>query len=99
MTAELTEFGENLNEVDLELISQKLNTSLDEVNNLLLQIESGEGTLGRMLYDDALYENLTAASQELEELLRNVKENPKRFVHFSLFGKKEKPYVVPDTLD
>lgn len=99
MTAELTEFGENLNAVDLELISQKLNTSLDEVNNLLLQIESGEGTLGQMLYDDALYENLTAASQELEELLRNVKENPKRFVHFSLFGKKEKPYVVTDSLD
>jgi phospholipid/cholesterol/gamma-HCH transport system substrate-binding protein len=42
---------------------------------------------------------LTAASQELEELLRNVKENPKRFVHFSLFGKKEKPYVVTDSLD
>ncbi len=99
MTTELTEFGENLNTVDLELISQKLNTSLDEVNNLLLQIESGEGTLGQLLYDDELYKNLTAASQELEELLRNVKENPKRFVHFSLFGKKEKPYVVTDTLD
>ncbi len=99
MTTELTEFGENLNTVDLELISQKLNTSLDEVNNLLIQIESGEGTLGQLLYDDELYKNLTAASQELEELLRNVKENPKRFVHFSLFGKKEKPYVVTDTLD
>ncbi len=99
MTAELSEFGENLNAVDLEKISQKLNTSLDEVNNLLLQMESGEGTIGQLLYDDALYDNLTAASQELEELLRNVKENPKRFVHFSLFGKKEKPYVVIDTLD
>jgi phospholipid/cholesterol/gamma-HCH transport system substrate-binding protein len=62
-------------------------------------MESGEGTLGQLLYDDALYENLTAASEELEELLRNVKENPKRFVHFSLFGKKEKSYVENDTLD
>jgi phospholipid/cholesterol/gamma-HCH transport system substrate-binding protein len=99
MTAELSKFGENLNTLDLELISTKLNTSLDEVNNLLLQMESGEGTLGQLLYDDALYENLTAASEELEELLRNVKENPKRFVHFSLFGKKEKSYVENDTLD
>jgi phospholipid/cholesterol/gamma-HCH transport system substrate-binding protein len=99
MTAELSKFGENLNTLNLELISTKLNTSLDEVNNLLLQMESGEGTLGQLLYDDALYENLTAASEELEELLRNVKENPKRFVHFSLFGKKEKSYVENDTLD
>ena len=43
-------------------------------------------------YDDELYKNLTAMSQELEELLRDMKLNPKRFVHFSLFGKKPAPY-------
>ena len=42
--------------------------------------------------DEALYSNLENASKELEELLREMKENPKRFVHFSLFGKKEKEY-------
>ncbi len=39
-----------------------------------------------------MYKNLTNASKELEALLREMKLNPKRFVHFSLFGKKPKPY-------
>ncbi len=43
-----------------------------------------------------MYTNLTNASKELEELLREMKEHPKRFVHFSLFGKKDKSgYVKP----
>ncbi len=45
--------------------------------------------------DEALYTNLTNSSKELEELLREVKEHPKRFVHLSVFGKKEKPYEEP----
>jgi len=42
--------------------------------------------------DEKMYTNLTNASKEMEELLREMKLNPKRFVHFSLFGKKAKAY-------
>jgi len=42
--------------------------------------------------DEQLYTNLTNASKELEELLRDLKLHPKRYVHVSVFGKKEKPY-------
>jgi len=51
--------------------------------------------LGKLMKDEALYTNLTNSSKELEELLREVKEHPKRFVHLSVFGKKEKPYETP----
>ncbi|MDP3353611.1 MAG: MCE family protein, partial [Flavobacteriaceae bacterium] len=43
--------------------------------------------------DKELYENLKNASKEMEELLKDVKENPKRFVHFSIFGKKAKEFT------
>ena len=46
-----------------------------------------------MVTDDELYTNIAAMSKELEDLLREMKLNPKRFVHFSLFGKKAKPYT------
>ena len=78
-----TNFGETI---------RTLQTTLTNVNGLLSNIESGKGTLGKLATDDAMYTNLTNASKELEELLKEMKLNPKRFVHFSLFGKKAKPY-------
>ena len=56
-------------------------------------IYSGKGTIGKLVSDDELYNNIAAMSKELEDLLREMKLNPKRFVHFSLFGKKAKPYI------
>jgi phospholipid/cholesterol/gamma-HCH transport system substrate-binding protein len=48
-----------------------------------------------MLKDEALYNNLTQTSKELELLLQDVRLNPTRYVNVSLFGKKNKPYVAP----
>ena len=73
-----------------------LQTTLDHVNGLMVGLKSGEGTFGKLITNDSLYVNLTNASKELEELLREMKLNPKRFVHFSLFGKKAKPYNEED---
>ena len=55
-------------------------------------IEQGEGSVGKLLKDDGLYINLENASKELEELLREIKEHPRRFVNISIFGKKDKGY-------
>lgn len=71
---------------------KKLEATLANVNGLLANMKSGKGTLGKLMTDEKMYTNLTNASKELEELLREMKLNPKRFVHFSLFGKKAKPY-------
>ena len=52
-----------------------------------------------MATDDTMYNNLSKASDELAALLREMKLNPKRFVHFSLFGKKAKPFIEESTKD
>ena len=52
--------------------------------------------MGKLLNDEELYNNLTGASAQLEALLEDMKLNPKRYVHFSLFGKKNKEYQAPE---
>ena len=63
------------------------------MNTMLSGINNGQGTLGQLVTDDKLYNNLTSMSKELEDLLREMKLHPKRFVHFSLFGKRAKAYT------
>ena len=73
----------------------ELRHSLENFNVIIDSLNSGNGTIGKLMQDEALYNNLTNSAKELEELLKEVKEHPKRFVHLSVFGKKEKPYEEP----
>lgn len=68
---------------------ESLGESLVELNSVLAKINGGEGTVGRLMYDEQLYANLTQASANLSALLADLKEHPKRYVHFSLFGAKD----------
>jgi len=58
----------------------------------MADIQSGKGTLGKLAKDDAMYNNFTKASKELELLLQDLRLNPTRYINVSLFGKKNKPY-------
>jgi phospholipid/cholesterol/gamma-HCH transport system substrate-binding protein len=73
--------------------------SVTGLKNLLDQLNKGEGSLGKLLKDDKLYANLNNASKSLDELLVDFKARPKRYVHFSVFGRKEKVEVSTDTRD
>ena len=64
---------------------ESLGESLAELNSVLAKINGGEGTVGR----EQLYANLSQASANLSALLADLKEHPKRYVHFSLFGAKD----------
>ena len=57
---------------------------------VLKQIENGEGTVGALLNNDTLYTNLEAASRDLDKLFLDLRLNPERYVHFSIFGRKNK---------
>lgn len=94
--AGFSKFTDSLEKVDLVAATTKLETSLDGVNQILDSIKNGEGTIGKLINDEQLYKNLEGASLEMEELLREIKLHPKRFVHLSVFGKKEKPYEEPE---
>jgi len=64
--------------------------TLKEINALAAQINSGKGTIGKLLKDDSLYINLNKSSADLDKLLIDLKEHPGRYIHISVFGKKDK---------
>ena len=92
----LAAISDSIQAADLGATVASLESTLANFNSVLDSLKTGDGTMSKLLNDDELYVNLTNASKELEELLREVKEHPKRFVHLSVFGKKEKPYVEPE---
>ncbi len=92
ITTDFSKVSEKIASTDLGKTIAQLDTTLKGVNAVISKVKNGQGTLGKLMTDDKMYKNLTNASRELEELLRDLKLNPKRFVHFSLFGKKQKPY-------
>ncbi|PQB04354.1 MlaD family protein [Aureitalea marina] len=91
-TANFARISDSLAQIETAKIAADLQAVVDDFKQITTRIESGEGTVGKLLYDEALYDNLAGASKELEELLADFKENPKRYVHFSVFGKKAQPY-------
>jgi phospholipid/cholesterol/gamma-HCH transport system substrate-binding protein len=88
--------SDSLNKADLGLAVRNLNATLAKVDGIMKGIEAGNGTMGKLMKDDALYNNLAKTSRELELLLEDVRLNPTRYVNVSLFGKKNKPYVAPN---
>ena len=77
---------------DFDTIMADLKSTISSFNQLLAAIENGDGSVGKLMKDEAVYNNLEGATKQLEELLEDMKLNPKRYVHFSLFGKKAKQY-------
>lgn len=81
----------NLNRVSTQLadaeFADKLSHAIGEVDGLLMKIQSGDGTMGKLMNDSALYDSLTLASGNLASLLQNLEQYPGRYVHFSLFGR------------
>lgn len=92
MTSNLAKLSDTLVDANLGLTVKNLEATVTNLNKILASVESGEGTLGKLVKDERMYNNLANSSKELEELLREMKLHPKRFVHFSLFGKKDKGY-------
>jgi len=64
--------------------------TLNSLNAILADLEKGKGSMGKLLKDEALYDNLEGVSKEMEELLEDIKLHPKRY--FRILSKKEIPY-------
>ncbi|NTD99119.1 MCE family protein [Agrobacterium tumefaciens] len=90
----------NINTVTDKFAAANFKQTLDNANNAIADlqgvisgIKDGKGSLGLLLNDDKMYNNLNSASKNLDELMIDLKANPKRYVHFSVFGggnKKDK---------
>ena len=81
---------ENLDTVTSDLaeaeLVTKLSATVESVNGVLASLQGGEGSVGKLLNDNKLYDELSSASANLSLLLEDLKANPMRYVHFSLFG-------------
>ena len=95
MSGNFAAISDSLKRADLGKSVKSLNQTLAKVDGLMNNLNSGKGTAGKLLNDDALYNNLAKTSKELELLLQDVRLYPTRYVNVSLFGKKNKPYVAP----
>jgi phospholipid/cholesterol/gamma-HCH transport system substrate-binding protein len=65
-----------------------LDNSIGKLNTVITGIQNGEGSLGKLTKDEHLYQNLSQASENLNNLLIDLKANPKRYINISVFGKK-----------
>ena len=89
ITTNFSKVSENINAVDFKKIIAKADDAVANFNEMAIKINAGEGTIGQLLNDKRMYDNLEAATGELEQLLRDIKLNPKRYIHFSVFGKRQ----------
>lgn len=100
ISGDFSKISDSLNKADLGKTVKNLNKTLARVDDIMIGLESGKGSMGKLLKDEAFYQNIKATTKELELLLQDVRLSPTRYVNISLFGKKNKPYVAPknDTL-
>jgi len=82
----LAQLSDSLAHIDFNQTVQNLDTTLRRTNAIMAKIESGSGSAGALVNDRELYDNLVAVTEQLNLVLLDLKYNPKRYVHFSMFG-------------
>ncbi len=82
--------ADSLNALRLGETVQAARGAIDELHTLLAGVESGKGTAGKLVKDEALYNNLNRTMISMNKLLTNFREHPRRYINVSVFGKKDK---------
>ena len=90
LTSHLNSISQSIDSAGINQLSSEIFAVTHKFNILMEQINSGEGSMGKLLYADSLYLNLDLLISDLDELIRNLNENPEDYVHFSLFGNSQK---------
>jgi phospholipid/cholesterol/gamma-HCH transport system substrate-binding protein len=90
---DISELSKELKEAGLAATLDNLGKTLEKMQGVLASIDNSEGTIGKLLNDDALYNNLEGASKEMKMLLLDIKLNPARYRR--ILSKKEIPYQEP----
>ncbi|MGA0212288.1 MAG: MlaD family protein [Flavobacteriaceae bacterium] len=88
-TNNLAILSDSLKQMPLASTVQHLEKTTAQIQQLVEKMEKGEGSLGKLLNEETLYNKLLYSAEALEALLVDLKSHPKRYVHFSIFGKKE----------
>lgn len=83
-------FSDSLVKADIVSTIAHTDRAMTEFSGIIERINKGEGTVGMLVKNDSLYKNLESSAGALDNLLRDMEQHPKRYVHFSIFGKKDK---------
>ncbi|HYG53418.1 MAG TPA: MlaD family protein, partial [Flavobacteriales bacterium] len=75
---------------DLTGMINKAQETMNQISQITTKINNGEGTMGALIKSDSLYNELNQTNEQIQRLVENLKENPHRYVHFSIFGRREK---------
>jgi len=97
LTSNLSSVSETLNDADLQGLIADLNTSVSATKEILEGVKNGEGSVGQIFTNQELYLSLQENLSQLEWLLQDLRLNPKRYLSVSVFGKKQKDYVAPES--
>jgi len=92
----LSEVTDSLAASNLKTTIKNANIAIRNISVVIDKVNSGQGSLGQLVNNDTLYNNLEQATLELDKLLEDMRVNPKRYVHFSIFGKSEKEKEKPE---
>lgn len=82
----IVSISDSLRAINLNNTIRSLNSVLAQTDSIMAKINQGQGTLGSMVYDDALYTNMTTLSENLNKLLVEFRQNPKRFINLSMIS-------------
>ena len=82
--------SDNLKQIDYATSMQRIDSTLTNIKSLTDKLNSKDNTVGLLFNDPTLYNNLSTTTANAASLLEDLKNHPKRYVHFSLFGKKDK---------
>jgi len=84
----LSKVTKELNEFGLSNVLVDLKESTEGINSVIQNLNSDSSSLGKLINKDELYENLNSSILSLNNLIDDINENPKKYVHFSIFGRK-----------
>jgi phospholipid/cholesterol/gamma-HCH transport system substrate-binding protein len=96
LTDDLSVVSSTLKEANLGVTFDDLGSAVSNLSQILDRIEKGEGSLGQLVTKDDLHQSLEQTNKQIQLLLEDMRLNPKRYVHFSLFGKKQVKYKPSD---
>ncbi|MBK8518481.1 MAG: MCE family protein [Saprospiraceae bacterium] len=81
---------------ELKATLESTNTTMKDFSKILNKVDKGDGSMAKLINDKKLYENIEASTKNLNLLLQDLRLNPKRYAHFSIFGKKQKEFILPE---
>ncbi len=90
LSANFLMLSDSLKQIEVGSVVKGLNRTIEKINISIDKMNRGDGTMAKLMNDKVLYENLAKSTKELELLLKDMRENPKRYVHFSVWGRKDK---------